>query len=67
MNACNGVNQNVGGNVSTLACASGVITVTMNAAANGVAFVLQPTLTAGGIITWTCTSADTEFVPAECR
>ena len=65
--SCNGVNTGVGGNVSTLACALGVITVTMNSQANGVAFTLTPTLNAAGIIVWTCTSADTEFVPAECR
>ncbi len=68
-NACNGVNTTVGGNVSSLACATGVLTVTMNSNAKGVVLTLTPTPVSSGPITWACTSgtAHHKYVPAECR
>ena len=70
--ACNGVNTftTATKNVSSLACANGVLTVTMTtSAAKGVVLTLTPSANAGGI-TWTCavsSSANNKYVPAECR
>ncbi|WP_374563550.1 pilin [Ideonella sp.] len=65
---CAGVNQTVGGHVSTLACSAGVITVTMDATAKSVVIVLSPTQVSGGPINWHCsTSSDFKYVPSECR
>ena len=67
-NACNGVNTVVGGHVSSLACAAGVITVTMDTTAKDVALTLTPTMVADGPITWACaTTSAFKYVPAECR
>jgi len=70
-NACNGVDAvaNVG-NVSSVSCATGVITTTMGTKAQGVVFVITPT---GGVtspIDWNCTTAVSthhKYVPSECR
>ena len=68
-NSCNGVNTVVGGNVTSLTCAAGVLTVTMNSNAKGVVLTLTPTVVTSGPITWRCASTATTFkyVPAECR
>ncbi len=70
-NACNGVNTSVAGHVASLACGAGtgVLTVTMDAAANAVALTLSPVFVAGSPINWTCTTAaaNNQYVPAECR
>lgn len=66
--ACNGVNTVAGGNVSTVACASGVLTVTMNAKAKDVVLLLTPTVVTDGPTTWKCTTTSAiKYVPAECR
>jgi len=71
--ACNGVNTftTATNNVSSLTCASGVLTVVTTAKAGGVTLVLTPTSSSSGSsITWRCTVADTDkhkYVPAECR
>ena len=67
--ACNGANTNVAGAVSALACATGVINVTMDATAGSVALTLTPTGgTGGNPIGWGCsTTSDFSLVPAECR
>jgi type IV pilus assembly protein PilA len=68
--ACNGVNV-IGaqvGEVVSLACANGVITVTMSAKAKGVVLTLTPTIGAGDSIDWACASANPDkYLPAECR
>lgn len=70
--ACNGVNTftTATKNVSSLACANGVLTVTMTPAAKGVVLTLTPSVANAGGITWTCavsSSANNKYVPAECR
>jgi type IV pilus assembly protein PilA len=71
--SCNGVNTftTATKNVASLACAdaTGVLTVTMTAAAKGVTLKLTPSIVDGGI-KWTCgvtDSANYKYVPAECR
>jgi len=67
---CAGVNTTAGGNVASLTCAAatGVISVTMNAAAQNVALTLTPNVVASGPIGWDCsTTSPTKYVPAECR
>lgn len=80
--ACTGVNLVSGtgnaastANVSKLECGDaaapfGKITVTMTAKANGVAFTLTPTSSAGNPITWVCAPTDTannKYMPSSCR
>ena len=83
--ACTGVNQiGVGavgavGHVTSMTCVetSGVLTVTMDAAAQGVQFTLTPATPAGaGGINWTCRvvtstagagALSNKFVPNQCR
>lgn len=68
---CAGVNTNVTGHVASIACgAGGVITVTMDAAAQGVTMTLTPSaaaIAAGNPIDWTCTGSNDTYIPAECR
>jgi type IV pilus assembly protein PilA len=66
---CNGFNNNVAGEVTSLVCgATGAITVTMTAKAKSVALVLTPTAAAAGPVAWRCgTASDFKYVPAECR
>ncbi len=67
--ACNGVNTGVAGSVATYTCTSGVLNITMAAAARSAALTLTPTQTAATApLNWTCTSStDDQYVPAECR
>jgi type IV pilus assembly protein PilA len=68
--SCNGVNTITAqvGEVVSLGCAAGVITVTMSARAKNVALVFTPTIGSGDSIDWACTStAEDKYVPAECR
>ncbi|MBN1378445.1 MAG: pilin [Gammaproteobacteria bacterium] len=69
--ACNGVNTAVAGNVSSIACASGVLTVVMNATAAGVQMTLTPNwVDVNTPIDWACQvsdAANNKYVPAECR
>ncbi len=65
---CNGTNTNVAGVVSSIACASGTITVTMDNTAGDAVITLTPTLVADTPIDWTCSSSTNfAYVPAECR
>jgi len=66
---CAGFNSSVAGNVSTLTCLTGTISVAMNSTAGGVSFVLTPEWSDGSPIGWTCStaSANYKYVPAECR
>lgn len=65
--ACLGVNTNVAGAVATLACASGALTVTMDATAQNAVLTLTPTLT-NGVVNWACTTTTADrLAPAECR
>jgi type IV pilus assembly protein PilA len=69
---CAGVNTFSGGspgNVASMACAAGVITVTMVSKAKDVQLALTPTSQADGRITWVCTTAagNFKYVPSECR
>lgn len=67
-NLCRGTNTNVAGAVASIACASGTITVTMDATAANTAITLTPTLAANSPVDWNCTtSTDDRYVPAECR
>ncbi len=72
-NACVGVNvfSTATKNTASLACeaATGKITATGTAAAQGVALVYTPT-PATGKVEWKCTTASAakyKYVPAECR
>lgn len=69
-NSCDGVTVFSGktdGNVASLACASGVVTVVTTAKAGSVSLTLTPASTSTGV-TWTCeTTSDPKYVPAECR
>jgi len=66
-NACNGVNTNVGGAVSSMTCNTGVLSVTMDATAQSANITLTPTIP-NGVVVWTCTSTtDDRLVPPECR
>ncbi len=71
-NSCLGVTNTTVAttNVASLACATGVVTLTTTAAAGGVTITLTPLPNADGNITWTCAvsdAADNKYVPAECR
>lgn len=59
------------GNVASMGCAAGVITVSTIAAAGGVTLTLAPTPpgAAGAAILWTCTRTvgSNNHVPANCR
>jgi len=70
--SCLGVSTAVAGHVATLACAdaTGVVTVTMDAAAKSVAFSLTPTVAAGAPVAWVCAvaaAANNKYVPSQCR
>ena len=67
--ACTGFNTNAAGAVSTIACALGVITVTMDATAASTVLTLTPTITAvGNPVAWSCTTSSSfTYVPSECR
>ncbi len=50
--------------------ATGKITVTMGDLANNVVFTLEPSVSVGSPITWTCkvsAAANNKYVPANCR
>ncbi|TJY65180.1 pilin [Sinimarinibacterium sp. CAU 1509] len=69
--ACNGVNtfSTATKNAASLACASGVITVTGTAAAKSVVLTYTPSTVSAGIA-WLCEvsdAANNKYVPAECR
>jgi len=65
---CNGTNLNRAGAVATIACASGTITVTMDATAANTVITLIPTLALNTPVDWNCqTSTSLTYVPAECR
>jgi type IV pilus assembly protein PilA len=58
--------------VTSLDCtdATGVITVTMDAAGKATSFSMTPTLAANNNITWVCAvsaAANNKYVPSECR
>lgn len=78
--ACLGVNvwtaAPPNSNVTSLACALGVVTVTMNATAKDVAFTVTPDVAANDAVTWECAVTNStlgagalsnKYVPAECR
>jgi type IV pilus assembly protein PilA len=59
------------GHVQSINCdgATGALTITMDAAAEGVVLTLTPTFNAAGT-NWACAvsaAADNKYVPAECR
>jgi type IV pilus assembly protein PilA len=68
-NSCDGANTAIAGAVANIDCATGVISVTMDASAGSAALTLTPTIAAvGDPITWTCTTSTlATYVPAECR
>jgi type IV pilus assembly protein PilA len=68
---CNGGTFGAAAGHATVTCAnaSGILTITMDAAANNVVLALTPTFGAQGI-TWSCdvsAAADNKYVPADCR
>ncbi|MCL1560321.1 pilin [Xanthomonas nasturtii] len=68
-NACRGVAtfNTATANTASLACATGVITVTGTSKAASVVLTYTPTLVDAGI-RWTCASASAaKYLPAECR
>jgi type IV pilus assembly protein PilA len=72
--ACAGANLNApaNANVTNILCGAGtgVIQVTMNAAAQGVVFSLTPTAVAANPTSWACSVADAtkaKFMPGTCR
>ena len=70
--ACAGVNvfTTATKNTKSTACTNGVITVTGTDLAKKVVLTLTPVQEASGIITWTCSIADSKnykYAPAECR
>ncbi|AXQ29706.1 pilin [Solimonas sp. K1W22B-7] len=69
--SCNGVSTGSLGtsNTASLACASGVLTVTGTVKARGVVLTYTPAIGSGGVVTWACTTDSTNrrFVPADCR
>jgi type IV pilus assembly protein PilA len=46
---------------------SGVITVTMTAAAGDTVITLTPTMSTGNPVTWVCSGTPAKYVPANCR
>jgi len=73
-NACRGVSTFsaavANSHVVSLACAAGVLTVTMDATAKSVVFSLTPALATNDSVTWDCVvaaAANNKYVPAECR
>jgi type IV pilus assembly protein PilA len=57
-------------NTASLACASGVVTVTGTAAAKNVALTFTPNIGNAAVIAWSCTTSGSDvykYVPAECR
>jgi type IV pilus assembly protein PilA len=68
---CAGTNSTAAGAVSSINCgAGGVITVVMDASAQGVSLTLTPdaaAIAAGDPIEWACLGSDFTYVPAECR
>ena len=67
---CLGVNTTIGGEVASLGCNAGTLTVTMTPAAAGVVLTLTPNQVAGGPIEWACAvsnAGNNKYVPAECR
>ncbi len=57
------------GHISTLVCANGVLTITMDSTAGSVVLSLTPAYSSKGI-NWTCAvanAAQNKYVPAECR
>ena len=71
--ACKGVNttSTATKNMASLACSSGVITVTGTAAAGSAVLKYTPTVPSDkSAVKWTCTkgsSTPDKYVPAECR
>jgi type IV pilus assembly protein PilA len=71
--ACNGVNTFntavTGAHVASLACAAGVLTITMDDTARAVVLTITPTPDPARGTTWACTAGanDQRFVPSECR
>ena len=72
--SCRGVNTWAAAppnsHVTSLACANGVLTVTMDATAKNVVFSLTPGVGANDSVTWDCNvgnAANNKYVPAECR
>jgi prepilin-type N-terminal cleavage/methylation domain-containing protein len=65
---CAGVSTSVAGHVASLNCAPGVgvLTVTMDAAAQNVTITLTPNYV-GTLVEWVCTGSDARYLPGECR
>lgn len=57
-------------NVASVACAAGIITVTMTATAGNAVATMTPTFPAAGsgnAVTWACTGTPAKYMPASCR
>ena len=71
--ACQGVNttSTATKNMASLACSTGVVTVTGTPAAKDVVLTFTPAVQSdGSAVRWTCavgSSASNKYVPAECR
>ena len=71
--ACQGVNitSTATKNMASLACSTGVVTVTGTTAAKGVVLTFTPTIQSDdSAVAWACavgSAANNKYVPAECR
>ena len=54
-------------NVASLACATGVLTMTGTAKAGAASIVLTPTVNVDKVVIWTCVGTPAKYVPAQCR
>lgn len=68
---CNGVDTTAPAtaNVDTYTCLNGAVTVTTTAIAGNVSLTYRPTMGAGGVVSWECTSSAglPQHLPADCR
>ena len=71
--ACQGVNvtSTATKNMASLACSTGVVTVTGTTAAKGVVLTFTPSIQSdGSAVRWVCavsSATNNKYVPAECR
>ncbi len=68
-NSCDGItNLGATGAVTSVTCATGIISVLMDVTGGNTALTLAPTAGLGNPITWVCATTTNEaYVPAECR
>lgn len=69
--SCGGVNTAVAGtsNTASIACASGVLTITGTTAARNAVVIFTPSVSTDGAVAWTCSTNPgmEKYVPVNCR